>query len=554
MTFIDICPDPAHPNGGHAVLRLPRQGEGPVRLMILDTYSERHLGASGWQAGAVPLGPLAWSEAGGGYVLGPDLVRSIAVATQLSIRLGGQEYLAIWPATILPYKAPVLISSETSEPPPEEPIIDPKPEKPTLPIVGPAERKRGESKVTEQEQYKVKPDDRVRSALIAAATLLAVMAVLWRFGVDPPPEFADLPVLPAPLPDARAPSAPGPEGSSALPPPPLLPPLPAPDTVAAAEPPPPSAPSDPVELMLALQNALQAQGCAPGRPDGEYGPASVRASAIFDRFAPSACGDLQPLESMRDRRAASIPADWIARGQQNLQTLQACTPAPACGRPPPEATFARETSRGCLYDPTVHRVPDRSGKLVDSGGLAEWTGDCVAGYISGNGSLRFEYGGAQTSADWRSTWRGTFLQGRPAAGTHEVTELSGRVWTNARDAQGRAQGRGTIRNTNGLLEAGRYENNRMVGKWEVTGGPNDLSASLDWDGVLVGGNHSVMFPTGIAGVLRQYIGRIALRRSADGTLAIWREGRGTVYTYESGRLTSQRTCVWERNNCVRVVN
>lgn len=557
MTPIAVHPDPANPRGGFAVLGLPKQGDGPVQITILDRYSRRYLGPSGWQAGPAQLGPIVWSEAGGGYLAGPDIVGHLEVNAQLSIQMAGQEFLAIWPATIRPPRAFANGSGGLWSPGTPAPVVQP----PAPPGATEEDEVKGVEPppidipppIDEPTVDPLKVPERAGTArrvtLIATATFAAVVAALWFFGKTPPPEFASLdPAIAAVQPDNSVPPKPSADAPINQLPPPLLAALPAPDATPPTDNAPAQAPSDAYVLQLGLQNQLHAHGCAPGVRDGEYGEKSVRAAEVFNRLAPESCGDLQPLGSMRD----AVPdANWIERAQHNWQVLQSCVPQTACGGQAPEG-FAREMSRGCLYDPTVHSVV-APGKFIDGGGTAEWTGDCVDGFVSGNGTLKFAYQTSGVPQDYRQSWTGVFLKGRPHAGTHVVTELNNRIWRRPLDAQGKLNGKGSIEHASGLVEAGRYENNRMVGSWTVKGRLGDLTANLNWDGSLVGGTHAVYLPEP-NGRYRQYSGGVGLQRAPDGNLEIWLQGTGRLLFYEDNQVTGIRSCVWDRNRCVRRLN
>ncbi len=100
-----LMPDPARPEGGHALLQFR---DGPIdpslELWIRDLRQDRWL-AGGWRSEQAPAGVFDAADAGGGMrqiSLGPDIVDRVEIDSYLEFRLGSLTARAVWPDSILP--------------------------------------------------------------------------------------------------------------------------------------------------------------------------------------------------------------------------------------------------------------------------------------------------------------------------------------------------------------------------------------------------------------------------------------------------------------------
>lgn len=99
---LEIVPDPAHPLGGHALLRVAGAAPGPARLSVQNLFDGRYLGAQGWQAGPATLDIIATRVEAGHLIvpLGPEVVDRIEEFSTLRLSLGGVSRDLAWPGTI----------------------------------------------------------------------------------------------------------------------------------------------------------------------------------------------------------------------------------------------------------------------------------------------------------------------------------------------------------------------------------------------------------------------------------------------------------------------
>jgi hypothetical protein len=194
--------DPAHPQGGHAILDVPLAAAPPADARFRITregWARGTLGPEGWQVGEALLAPLRVEPISGGarLFLGPAIVDQLE-AGPLWFRwpAAGVEAPLFWP-DIAPLHAgaPPPPPPKPSLPPPEPTVIlrAPEPAAPLAPPPPPAPR-------------------RTPWLLLAALLLLAGGAGWWltQGAPAPPPVPAAAPAPSPPPPPIAAPAPPAP--------------------------------------------------------------------------------------------------------------------------------------------------------------------------------------------------------------------------------------------------------------------------------------------------------------------------------------------------------
>ena len=102
--MIDIRPDPKRPRGGFAEITVSgvAASEGPVEVMVYNSFLEKWLGPDGWQPSAHGF-PARQAEQDGDslrLIVGPDIVNQIEEDTPIKIGIGGAEFSTYWPDDI----------------------------------------------------------------------------------------------------------------------------------------------------------------------------------------------------------------------------------------------------------------------------------------------------------------------------------------------------------------------------------------------------------------------------------------------------------------------
>lgn len=142
--MIDIRPDPAHPQGGHAVLVLASDAVtgDSVPVSVRDNYSGRFLGENGFQATKVAFGPYPVQRSGAQaeIVIGPEIVNQIEEYTAVHVTVGDTGADVSWPDSVVPapgapalggiYRAPEaedapLSGTRAAQPQPSKPETAP---------------------------------------------------------------------------------------------------------------------------------------------------------------------------------------------------------------------------------------------------------------------------------------------------------------------------------------------------------------------------------------------------------------------------------------------
>lgn len=104
--MISIKPDPGHPRGGYAELTFPDDGvvDGDVPIAVFDNYSERYLGASGWQATKAQFGPYTVERTDGvaRLIIGPEIVNQIEEYASIKLIVLDKSQDISWPDDIVP--------------------------------------------------------------------------------------------------------------------------------------------------------------------------------------------------------------------------------------------------------------------------------------------------------------------------------------------------------------------------------------------------------------------------------------------------------------------
>ncbi len=207
---ISIRPDPAHPQGGHALMSVPAAPATELRLSIHDLGSGRWLGEDGWQNSECELGP--YSVGPDGHIdLGPKIVDEMEAYLPLEIRVAGESTRLSWPEAVLPSptvarkdggltvlrrepyggSAGTGFLSEEIAPPavPEEPEPHDPPEDRELP------KNDQEVEVdVEEDGQEANPTNRMLWFVVLGVLLVAVAGALyfglWKDESEPPPDAA----------------------------------------------------------------------------------------------------------------------------------------------------------------------------------------------------------------------------------------------------------------------------------------------------------------------------------------------------------------------------
>jgi hypothetical protein len=136
---LKVSPHPKHPTGGYALFELPSDSVAgdEVLISVFDTYSERHLGETDWQATSVDFGPYAVERSGDMVKIkvGPEIVNQIEEYSALRISLNGKKWNVDWPDDViqLPGAArigPIYSPGEKSAALGPDNLVGPKTEKP----------------------------------------------------------------------------------------------------------------------------------------------------------------------------------------------------------------------------------------------------------------------------------------------------------------------------------------------------------------------------------------------------------------------------------------
>lgn len=103
---IQVRPDPTRPDGGHAELSAAAEAlpETEATVSVYDAFSERFLGADGWQSDRVEFGPYAVVHEGGRarLIVGPEIVNQIEEYAAVKLRVNGVEAAVDWPDDVVP--------------------------------------------------------------------------------------------------------------------------------------------------------------------------------------------------------------------------------------------------------------------------------------------------------------------------------------------------------------------------------------------------------------------------------------------------------------------
>lgn len=205
--MIDIRPDPAHPQGGHAILVLPAdavRGDS-VPVSVRDNYGGRFLGENGFQATQVAFGPYAVERTGAEarIVIGPEIVNQIEEYTAVRVIVGDTAADLSWPDSVVPapgapalggiYRAPDAAGSALTgiQAPPAQVPTDPQPATdpdPTPPAPDPVA-------ATATPDERAEPSSRRLPLIVGLVALLAVAGAAGYFLLTP----QDAPPAPAPV-------------------------------------------------------------------------------------------------------------------------------------------------------------------------------------------------------------------------------------------------------------------------------------------------------------------------------------------------------------------
>ncbi|MFZ1726970.1 MAG: hypothetical protein WAU13_09985 [Albidovulum sp.] len=309
-----VSPDPAHPTGGYALFETPADtvtGD-EVLISVFDTYSERYLGETDWQATSVDFGPYAVERSGDTVKIkvGPEIVNQIEEYSALRISLNGKKWNVDWPDDViqLPGAArigPIYSPGEKSAALGPDNLVGTRTEKPNEPLTD----KDHEDSASAAPVVAENPAAGSRKALwLGLAVLIAalVAAAAWYYLTQ---------MEPAPAPQTPPVTEPSPEPAPETPPVPETPSNPcAPDAIAAL--------GD--QAFTAIQSQLATCGTAVS-PDAALklietaadrnDPAALEAFAEF-YDADEATNPIESVIGLHFDDTPAIAAEYYARAKE----------------------------------------------------------------------------------------------------------------------------------------------------------------------------------------------------------------------------------------------
>ncbi|MEM1351868.1 MAG: hypothetical protein AAGF27_05965 [Pseudomonadota bacterium] len=128
--MITVKPDPSHPHGGYAELSVPEKSVpgDTTEVAVYDNYSERYLGAAGWQPTKVLFGPYKVQRDGGmaRLVIGPEIVNQIEEYANVRLNVGSAQADIAWPDDVVPAPGAAriggILSATMTPAPPAKPV------------------------------------------------------------------------------------------------------------------------------------------------------------------------------------------------------------------------------------------------------------------------------------------------------------------------------------------------------------------------------------------------------------------------------------------------
>ncbi len=128
--MIEVRPDPAHPQGGFALLEAGSGTLGETAAVeVFDSFAGRYLGPGGWQATRFAFGPYPVEHGAGADRLrvGPEIVNRLTEYQPLRLTLGPVSADLSWPDDVVPspdaalsggiWTAPAATPTPTAAPP-----------------------------------------------------------------------------------------------------------------------------------------------------------------------------------------------------------------------------------------------------------------------------------------------------------------------------------------------------------------------------------------------------------------------------------------------------